>query len=546
MKRLSIIFALAALVFVSCNKEQPIVPENDVKALVAKTFTVSAPETRTVLDGFDVKWSAGDRINVIEVDKDNNFVAEREFTLQSGAGEASAVFSGEVEAADNTFYAIYPYLKLNTSLQGKTVNDDTVIDIAKPNTNQVAQAVKNGFDPNFAIMTAICDKDVFVFRHAMAYLKLIINSDNISSIVVSIPKAASSDARIFGRANVTLGTGLPSTVQGASSDKNFITVLPANGSFVKDSFYLIPITIKPGKEFKQLSLLATDSFGATCELSASPFDLNPEPGVIYNIGSPSFVFSPIISYSAPENLDSHDTSGSFNYSISTGGSLSSAEAVVYTEDGYDSLVIDEVSFDSATVYFSCQENTGENPKMAKIRLSYTGAEDVDVVIKQNAAGQTTITNTYVFYVNDEGTQTQTKNGSPGDFFTLTGSATLLCASTGSKPYFGVDSYTIEGDVYNYAKKIDSSNGLSFTTNENAKSRIVYYCASRNTNTTATMKLNEGSNTVLSSSLTWSDNKANLIKVEKDLNGGATYSFAKSGEVGLFYVIVTEIITITSD
>ena len=78
--------AAAAMTFVSCVKENI----NDVKfSEVTLNAVTETGQTKTALTGFaDVVWAAGDKIAVYDG------AAFTEFTLSSGAGTASAAFSG--------------------------------------------------------------------------------------------------------------------------------------------------------------------------------------------------------------------------------------------------------------------------------------------------------------------------------------------------------------------------------------------------------------------------------------------------------------------
>ena len=118
MKKLSMIFAMAAIALTSCLKEEaPVVNENGAQdnselsdVLVEKIFTVGDVDTKTYIDGtmsasnkMVIKWCADDEIAVWDGK------AYRKFTIDGEPRGNSATFKGMVSADATEFYAIYPY-----------------------------------------------------------------------------------------------------------------------------------------------------------------------------------------------------------------------------------------------------------------------------------------------------------------------------------------------------------------------------------------------------------------------------------------------------
>lgn len=118
MKKLSMIFAMAAIALTSCLKEEaPVVNENGAQdnselsdVLVEKIFTVGDVDTKTYIDGtmsasykMVIKWCADDEIAVWDGK------AYRKFTIDGEPSGNSATFKGMVSADATEFYAIYPY-----------------------------------------------------------------------------------------------------------------------------------------------------------------------------------------------------------------------------------------------------------------------------------------------------------------------------------------------------------------------------------------------------------------------------------------------------
>lgn len=530
------VMAFAAL-FVSCSKENQVV-NNEEPVMIPKSFTVVSPETKTALDGVSIKWSANDEICVIAATTGNKYT----FTIDAAdAGKASATFNGSINAADEaetTFYAVYPNQAIRSVSNG-------IIEFDKRlnSENAVQAAVAGGFNPAYSIMVATSDASgTFAFSHRSAFLKLTVGNDHVSSINIK-----SSSTRFYGRPKVPIADADMAYNSGKYSIEGAVDNVTLGGTLVNGTTYYIPVPIKNSKLGTITLTYTFDNGTSDKQISTTTWTNNYlSAGKIYNLGAPVLSINPEITASNV-NIDAAATSGSIDFSIVN--TVSGGEVYASVVSGGD-LAVDEplsVTYNNATgigtVSFTCPANTDpDNAKTVYIKLDYKddpSASELatkEVKITQAASGATgPETHKYVFYLNSSGSVVQTADGDPGSFFTVSGSSTLLCATSGSKPYFGVDNYTIEGIVINYAKKIDSSNNVSFTTRTGYTSTIKFYCASRNTNTTATMKF-KGENY----SLTWTDNKADLIcSGVVDLDEGTSYSFSKSGEVGLFYVEVNE-------
>lgn len=367
MKKTFIFISLLAAALVSCNKENQIVTDTQV-GLVPMTFSASLPSTRTVLDGVKVLWAVDDVLNVIEVNAGGELVGEHPFTLSSGEGTVSATFSGEVESTDNTFYAVYPNVKLYNS--PATVGETLEL----KNLGQDVRAVENGYDPKMAVMTAVVDENgELAFRHAMAYIKFTVNSDNLASVKVT----AGGGARIYGRPIITIENGAPKAVNGTGSNSN----LTMSGVFVKGSSYYFPITIKPDNKLGELTFLATTTSGMESTVSTTSLsNLVPTAGKVYNLGQIPFSFAPSISVTEPDKLEYDATSGSFAYSIFNAPEGAAATAVITSGTWISNLTVS-----GNTVSFDCEKNDAADAgeRTATIKLSYTGAEDVVVTITQN-------------------------------------------------------------------------------------------------------------------------------------------------------------------
>lgn len=104
MKKITLFAALAALVFVSCNKDETSLIKMSNHTITASMETDN-PETRTAFnqDGA-LYWIAGDDIAVLSTN--GSFT---KYTLTDGKGTADATFTAEARIGSNSTYALHPY-----------------------------------------------------------------------------------------------------------------------------------------------------------------------------------------------------------------------------------------------------------------------------------------------------------------------------------------------------------------------------------------------------------------------------------------------------
>lgn len=109
MKKYLVLVPALAFLFAGCEIEKEI--EQPI-SLEIDAITAYAPEnTKTSVDGISLLWSAGDAITIFDADD-----TEHEFTLETGAGEATATFTGSLGGADLGSYALYPHDGNNAKL----------------------------------------------------------------------------------------------------------------------------------------------------------------------------------------------------------------------------------------------------------------------------------------------------------------------------------------------------------------------------------------------------------------------------------------------
>ena len=491
-------FALALLgiaSLVSCQK----VMENPVSEGIT-TFRASMPETRSTLNRPHVNWAAGDRIRVIGY-TDASTIEQATFTLQSGEGTGSAVFiidEGQTMGGSHeSYFAFYPSdIAINTgSLPDR-------IEVKSGITSFESQsAVENGFDPSLAIMTAKADADGRLsFRHGAAYIGVKIPDDGITALAVKFGKNAIQKRPAYSAADGSI-----------AANNSGANTLKAVGSFEKGSYYYLCAIPNTGNKMNSVTVTYTHNGVEKSVTSTNMADVNLEVGKLYDFGCPPLKTPPPAISASAQTIPFDATEGSIGFIVENpvSGGVLTAEKV----NEADWLTLGTVGTES--VAFTCEANDAADAveRSVTVRLTYTfnGSDVVtkDVVVMQLVNEPAGTGHTYVFYMSSSGAVVQEKDGVSCDFFNVTGSSKLQCSSTG---YFGVDSFSIGDLTLTYAKKIDGSNGISFTAPDGAASKVRFYCASRNKGATGVkMNLVDGlGSKLVTLDLTWTDDKADLI------------------------------------
>lgn len=519
-------FVMASLY--SCQKEaeNKTIEENQS---AKRSFEVTMEQTKTAINGGAsvVKWAAGDKIDVYGY-TDGGTVGKAIFTISAGVGSTVATFTideGESFGDFDEYYAVYPSGKLlkNSSLNGS-------LEISSGINGWDAQtAVEGSYDPSFAIMTAAANGEgKLVFRHGVAYYRIQIPDDNITAAKITFGNNVMQKRPAYNPAS--------GAITAANSGTKEIGI---TGTLVKGSYYYIcAIPKSDGTAMGAITVTYTQS-GVQKSLSTNSWKTEePEIGYLYDLGCPPVPVVPPAVSASDVTIEADETSGSIAYNVTDavpGGAIT-AEITAQTPASWLTLGADS----GTAIAFTCAANATSDPKTATVRITYTYDTDKtvykDVTVTQKAPGGVD-EHEYIFCLNGSGNVAQTADGASGSFFTVTGSSKLACSASG---YFGVTGYEIAGDTYTYAKKIDGSNNVSFTTRAGYTTTARFYAASRNTNTTATMNFITGSTKLKVLSLTWTDNKADLIDSGViALEPETTYTFSKSGEVGIFYIVVNE-------
>lgn len=186
-----ILIATAALLALSCNREEP---EGDIlPAMEQRVFEAgleASSVTRTALtQGGKVVWSEGDQIKVFNAAQPGGSVFSAD---AASAGSSSAVFRGTIDG-DAPFCAVYP-ASAGVSLSGEELG------VSLPSVQQYADG---SFAPGASPAVAQSSDGVHLqFKNLCGLLKVqLTGSASISS--VSITSAA--DEALWGSGSVTFG-----------------------------------------------------------------------------------------------------------------------------------------------------------------------------------------------------------------------------------------------------------------------------------------------------------------------------------------------------
>ena len=171
--------AAAALVFASCQKEEPATDVNVVPSTGVDVITATTVQTKTTTkDGINVLWENGDQISLFAlVPTDNPEKPSAEFatyttTLDNPSGKATFVKdanSTNEPTMHNGKYVAF-YFKGATNVT-KSRNLNSVYAINKE------QIAKNGGDFASSIMYSTSENTDFQFSHLVSYVKFTVDQN---------------------------------------------------------------------------------------------------------------------------------------------------------------------------------------------------------------------------------------------------------------------------------------------------------------------------------------------------------------------------------
>jgi len=277
MKKILLPIALVAALFTSCRKEVAKTPA----VLVPVTFEGSCeadPETRTVLDAMDVKWSEGDKVAIFD---NLNPTTPHEFTVDAIDGKIAS-FSGEVTEGADHFLAVYPYSAAVAAPTTYTASTETWYSnaIIPP----VQDAVAGSFDPKALVATGGTNltEGKFRFYYTGALLKFQVSDDDVTSVIFSSSRNMSGIIQF----NQVSKKGGPSGIGNGNityGQRNTTVTVKAESTFTKGVDYYAFIRYTGSASYESFKAILTNTKGGTAE-KASQSDFNVQRKNIYDMG----------------------------------------------------------------------------------------------------------------------------------------------------------------------------------------------------------------------------------------------------------------------
>lgn len=271
----TLLISTAVIALLSCSKENIGTSTTEQKDM---TFTATLQDTKTVIDGEHILWSAGDAISVWNGGTATKNLGET-FTSDVTDDSATATFTGAAATAlNNKYYAIYP---------ASAIDATTGWWCAEGNSNQYSitipltqYAVANNFPKGCNLMYGVAGEDYsFHFSHIVGYVSFTISNESPSNIVSVKVTNIDGNGRIGGRFNVPCeGTSLSY----ASGGDYTITLKNEDGSaFVNGTYY---IALNPRTYGKGLKFEFTTSDGDVAE-KTTPTSVSLSRGQVQHVGT---------------------------------------------------------------------------------------------------------------------------------------------------------------------------------------------------------------------------------------------------------------------
>ena len=352
MKKYFAMIALATLTLVACEKmEESKDLSNDVTTISA---AAGAGQTKTAVDGFDVKWSAGDVLAV--ADEDDTIV---EFTLTSGAGEQDATFEGTLGGKALGDYAVYPFS--NAAVAGASVIAEYLDTWAYGKTEVPMWGANDG--SGAYAFTNIGGAILVTYSNVPATTNdkyfVLTSSENITGPVTvsGLDSTPSVD--------VTAMTGTTVTVTGIPGDATSVSVI-------------VPVPAGTGYNFAvELREATTDAVVPGSSKTASNRTITANQITKF----PDVDLKPVITATPTSfsGLSKQAHNGqSLTYTISNVAAGAKVDAIAD-----DTAMITNINTETAgTVTFNVTKNSTKNTRTGHIILSYSGADNVEITVEQ--------------------------------------------------------------------------------------------------------------------------------------------------------------------
>lgn len=204
----TLVAGAAALAAFACAKAPETAPaEETTVTLTASIADVSEPTKLAVDNLGKVTWEADDAIRVYMANGE-----ERKFTLSSGAGTATATFTGSIPDGTTASFAIYPYYGLSPALSG------TDLSLTLP----AAYDLRGGKNPAIPMFGKNSGENTFAFTHLCGIIRF--DFKNVPS-TASRFRFTSNNLVLSGTQTISTTATTPELVATATSTANYVDII---------------------------------------------------------------------------------------------------------------------------------------------------------------------------------------------------------------------------------------------------------------------------------------------------------------------------------
>ena len=235
-KYLSYAIALAAVLTVACNKENPNVDQPDKGNTGPRSFTayVDGADSKTVFgDSADGKrkslWKGTESIKVLS--QGHNAVSFYTDNLESATESAQFNIDENSTLDPGPWFAVYPHAANPSWTEGTTVTGLTL--------NPQQNAVEGGYEPANHFAIAYTENEILNFKNLVSFIKVTIEVEGVSEVCIF----GNNKEKIAGEFTAEWNKGVPTVSEGA------VTYAKIQGELKKGSVYYIaclPCTFTKG------------------------------------------------------------------------------------------------------------------------------------------------------------------------------------------------------------------------------------------------------------------------------------------------------------
>ena len=242
MKKKNVIWAILAvsISLAACTREptlQKCESREETVKLVPMTFQASfETDTKTVLDGLNVQWVAGDEIAVFD-DKDPT--KAHKFIAKSSGSTTS--FEGAVSENASRFIAIYPYDAVESFSMEPIADGSDKYRTGTLIVPGVQEATPGGFDPkaNICVAQATIGEQLY-FRLFGGLLKVTITRDDVIGVNLSATSGYYLTGKCYLRQYETKNFPNANNVSSSEMSRS-VTLKHADGSALAAGDYYIVV-----------------------------------------------------------------------------------------------------------------------------------------------------------------------------------------------------------------------------------------------------------------------------------------------------------------